>query len=217
MNKSILVLGMALSATLIFSQDISLSKPPAKLGVDLLDSIRARVAARAFVQRDVSVADLSTIVWAGNGLKKSPDAVSSASKAGGTFPVSGDVNYINLYVLTAKGVYRYLPESNLLKQLAAKDERGSITSENIATSAFMVLFTYDSTKLPVFVKGNPAAGKDMAMGTASYGAENLALVAAGLKLASIVMFNVNPAAVTEAAKLAKEESPLFIMQLGYTQ
>jgi hypothetical protein len=31
------------------------------------------------------------------------------------------------------------------------------------------------------------------------------------------MFNVNPAAVTEAAKLPKNESPLFIMQLGYTQ
>lgn len=42
-------------------------------------------------------------------------------------------------------------------------------------------------------------------------------VAAGLKLASIVMYNVNPAAVTEAAKLPREEVPLFIMQLGYVQ
>ncbi len=217
MKKTLLILVLALSAAALFSQDITLSKPPAKLGVDVLDAIRARAAARAFVQRDVSVADLSTIVWAGNGMKGTADAVSSASKAGGTFPVSGDVNYINLYVLTAKGVYRYLPESNLLKQVSAKDARGTITTENIATAAFMVLFTCDTTKLPVFVKGNAAAGREMAMGTASYGAENIGLVAGGLKLSSIVMFNVTPAAAATAANLAKDEVPLFIMQLGYTK
>jgi hypothetical protein len=217
MKKSFLALVLTMSATVLFSQDIGLSKPPAKLGLDVLDAVRARVAARAFVKRDVPVADLSTIVWAGNGLKATTDAVSAASKAGGTYPVSGDVNYVNLFVMTAKGVYRYLPEINLLKQVSTKDARGSVTSENIATSAFMVLFTYDSTRLPVFVKGNPAAGREMAMGTASYGAENIGLVAAGLKLASIVMYNLNPAAVVEAAKLPKEEMPLFIMQLGYTQ
>jgi hypothetical protein len=194
-----------------------LSKPPAKLGVDVLDAIRARAAARDFVQRDVSAADLSTIVWAGNGMKDTTDAVSAASKAGGTFPVSGDVNYINLYVLTARGVYRFVPESSLLKQVSSRDERGSVTKENIATAAFMVLFTCDTTRLPKFVKGNAAAGREMAMGTASYGAENIGLVAGGLKLASIVMFNVTPAAVTAAAKLPKEEVPLFIMQLGYTR
>ena len=217
MRKILLVVVLAMSAAALFSQDITLSKPPAKLGVDVLDAIKSRTAARAFVQRDVSLADLSTIVWAGNGMKDSADAVSSASKAGGTFPVSGDVNYINLYVLTAKGVYRYVPENNLLKQVSTKDARGSITTENIATAAFMVLFTCDTTKLPVFVKGNAAAGREMAIGTASYGAENIGLVAGGLKLASIVMFNVTPAAVTAAANLPKEEVPLFIMQIGYTK
>lgn len=217
MRKSILLLVLALSAAFAFSQDIALSKAPAKLGVDVLDAIRARSAARVFVKGDLPLADLSAIVWAADGLKGTPDAISSASKAGGTFPVSGEVNYISLYVLTEKGVYRYIPESNLLKQLGAKDERGSVTSENIAAAAFMLFFTYDAAKLPSFVKGNAAAGKDMAMGTASYGGENAALVAAGLKLASIVMYNVAPAAAASAAKLSKDEAPLFIMQLGYTK
>ncbi len=217
MKSRVLILVLTLSAAVLFGQDITVSKPPAKLGLDVLDAIRMRVAARTFVKKDVPVADLSTVVWAGNGLKGATDAVSAASKAGGTFPVSGDVNYINLYVLTAKGVYRFLPESSLLKQVSTGDARGLVTSENIATSAFMVLFTCDTTRLPVFVKNNAVMGRQMAMGTASYGAQNIALVGAGLKLASIVMFNVNPAAVTAAAKLPKEEVPLFIMQMGYTQ
>ena len=217
MKKSILVLFLALMAAGVFAQDISLSKPPAKLGVDILEAIRSRSAARAFVKRDVSVADLSTIVWAANGLKGATDAVSSASKAGATIPVSGDVDYVNIYVLTAKGVYRFDPVSNVLKQVNKKDARGEITTESIANAAFMVLFTYDGAKLPSFVKGNPAGARDMGMGTASYAAQNVGLVAASLKLSSIVMYNIKPDVAATVAGLTKEEVPLLIMQVGYVQ
>jgi hypothetical protein len=216
MKKICLFVLLGVAAAGLFGQDIGLNQPPAKLGVDVLDAIRMRAAARAFVKKDLSAADLSAIVWAGNGSKGTPDAISSASKAGRTIPVSGDVDYINLYVLTPKGVYRYVPESNTLKQLTATDQRSQVTPESIANAPLMVLFTLDPTKLPSFVKPGTAGARELAIGTASYGAENLALVAAGLKLSSIVMYNLS-ATAAGAAQLAKDEVPLFIVQLGYTQ
>jgi len=168
------------------------------------------------MKKDVSVADLSTIVWAGNGMK-GPDAVSGASKAGATIPVSGDVDYVNLYVLDAKGAYRYDPAANVLKQVNNKDVRGAITEENIATAACMVLFTVDNTKTPVFLRKMPDLMHNMAVGTASYGAQNIGMVAAGLKINSIVMFNIKADVVASSLKLPKEEAPLFIMQLGYAK
>jgi nitroreductase len=63
----------------------------------------------------------------------------------------------------------------------------------------------------------PALFLQMANGTAGYGAQNIALVAAGLKISSVVMYNIKPDAIASALKLPKEEAPLFIMQLGYTQ
>ena len=81
----------------------------------------------------------------------------------------------------------------------------------------MALFTVDNTKTPAFLKSMPALVHDIAVGTASYGAQNMALVAAGLKLSSIVMFNIKPDAVTAGLKLSKAEQPLFIMQVGYTE
>jgi hypothetical protein len=54
--------------------------------VDLLGSIKLRATARIFVKGDVPQADLSTILWAGNGLK-GPDGVSGASKAGERSPI----------------------------------------------------------------------------------------------------------------------------------
>jgi hypothetical protein len=217
MKRIASIAALAMFAGAIFGQDITLSKPPAALGVDVLDAIRTRAAARAFVKKDVPASVLSTIVWAGNGLKATPDAVTSASKAGGTFPVSGDVNYVSMFVLNAGGVYRFDPAAGVLKQVNKKDSRADITSENIANNAFYVLYTFDTTKLPSFVKGNAAAGREMAMGTASYGAQNIALVAAAEKLSTIVMFNITPAAVATAAKLSRDEAPLFIMQVGSTQ
>jgi len=216
MKRVLFLILMTVAAAGMFAQDIALSKPPSKLGIDVVDAIKTRAAAREFVKKDVSVADLSAIVWAGNG-QKGPDAVSGASKAGATIPVSGDVNYVNLYVLNAKGVYRYDPAGNVLKQVNKKDARGEITQENIPTAALMVLFTVDNTKTPAFLKAMPALVHDIAVGTASYGAQNIGLVAAGMKLGSIVMFNIKPDAVAAALKLTKDEAPLFIMQLGYTQ
>ena len=217
MKRSLLIGLLSMIAAGLFAQDITLAKPPAKLGTDVLDAIRERTAARAFVQRDVPVADLSVILWAGNGLKDTPDAVSGASKAGATIPISGDVNYVNLYVLTSKGVYRFLPDRGLLKQISSRDARGVVTPENIATAAFMVLFTADSTKAPPFMKGNPALFHDVANGSVSYAAENIGLVAGSLKLSSIVMYNIKPDAIAAELKLPKEEIPLCITQVGYTK
>ncbi len=190
--------------------------PQAKIGMDLFDLIKARAAERNFVKRDVPVADLSTILWAGNGLKGA-DAVSGASKAGRTIPYSGDNVYMNVYVLTAKGAYLYDPERKVLKQVSRGDSRAQITPEFIPTSSLMLLFTYDFAKAPSFLKSTPALFREMANGTAGYAAENIALAAAAFKLGSIVMYNIKPPAAVTAAKLGKDESPLFIMQVGYLQ
>src|SRR5271169_299200 len=154
MKRVLFSILMTTAAFGLFAQDISLTKPPAKAGLDVVDAIKARSAAREFVKKDISVADLSAIVWAGNGLK-GPDAMSGASKAGATIPVSGDVNYVNLYVVNTRGAFRYDPTANVLKKVNAKDVRGQITEENIATAALMVVFTVDNTRTPPFLKNVP--------------------------------------------------------------
>lgn len=216
MKRVLFSILLTVAAFGLFAQDITLTKPPAKTGLDVVDAIKARSAAREFIKKDISVADLSAVLWAGNGLK-GPDAVSGASKAGATIPVSGDVNYVNLYALTPKGAFRYDPTTNVLKQVNTKDARGQITKENIATAALMVIFTVDNSKTPPFLKGVPAMMHDIAVATASFGAQNIGLVAASLNLSSIVMYNIKPDAVASALKLEKSEVPLFIMQLGYVK
>jgi nitroreductase len=200
----------------LFAQDIPLKEPPAKIGMDLFDLIKARAAERTFVKRDVPISDLSSILWAGNGLKGA-DAVSGASKAGRTIPYSGDNAYLNLYVFTAQGAYLYDPAAKLLKLVSKGDSRAQITPEFIPTSSLMILFTSDLAKAPSFFKSDPARFGELANATAAYAAENIALAAAAFKMATIVMYNIKPQEAVSAANLGKNESPIFIMQVGYLQ
>jgi hypothetical protein len=200
----------------IFGQDIPVAAPTGKIGTDLLDAIRMRTAARQFVKHDLPAATLATIVWAGNGMK-TPDAVTGASKAGRTVAYSGDNAYINMYILTSKGTYQYVADKNLLKQVTSNDSRATVTPEFIDSSAFMVLFTADTAKMPSFLGGNVAAFREMAQATAGYASENVALAAACYKIGSIVMYNIKSDAAAAAAKLPKTELPLFIMQAGFLQ
>jgi nitroreductase len=214
MKAIIALLFAAIAGMAAFGQDINLPAPKDKIGFDLADAIKARSTSRSFVAKDIPLADLSTILWAANGLR-SVDSVSSASKAGRNIAYSGDVAYLNVYVFTAKGAYLYVPEKNLLKQVATKDVRAQVTSEFIKTSPALVLFSVDLAKAPSFLKG--AMLDSVATGTAGSAAENVSLAASSLKLSSIIMYNINFAAVPALASFGKEEKPLSFMQLGYAK
>jgi len=217
-----LSLASALSlAGQVLAQDIKLDEPQAKVGLDLLDTIKARVAMKTFVKRDIPLSDLSTILWAGNGLK-GVDAVSGASTAGRTIPYSGGNDYMKVYVLTSEGVYLYVPEERLLRQTSKGDARALVTPQNIETASLMILFTFDADTMELLLKSFlskfPTIYRDVGNSTASFAAENIMLAAAAFGLGSIVMYNIMPAAsFAQVVKLGSEESPLFIVELGYLE
>ena len=198
----------------VFAQDITLPAPATQAGVDVLAAIQNRTVARAFVKKDLPVADLSTILAASLG-KRAPDAVASATKAGRVTSFSGDNAYINLYVFNAQGTYAYDAGQNVLKLLTPGDARKSITPEAMNNSAFIALYTVNSALIPAFLKSNPAMAAAIPQATAGFAAQNLGLAASALKLSSIVMYNVKAAGVTAATKIPAEETPLFIVQVGY--
>ncbi len=216
MRKIFFATFFVLVAAASFAQDISLPPPAAKSGIDLISAMQGRRISRMFVKKEIPMADLSTILWSGLGLRP-VDAVSSATKAGRIISFSGDNVYINLYVLSSKGVWKYQPENNTLKSVSKLESRPAVSTAAIPAASVMILFTVDNALMPSFLKGNPETFQLMAHATAGFAAQNIALTASALKLASIVQYTLNPAKASAAAGLGKEEVPLFIQQLGYTE
>ena len=208
----LVLLATALSFT-VTAQDVTLPAPAATVGVDLITAIQNRSVARAFVKHELAAKDLSTILAAAIG-KRAPDAVASATKAARTVSFSGDNAYINLYFLDAKGTYFYDADHHTLKLLSPGDSRAAVCPEAIANADFLVVFTANGALMPAFLKSSPAVFQLMAQATAGFSAQNLTLAASALKLSSIVMYNLKPAAIIAAAKLAKDETPLFLVQVG---
>jgi hypothetical protein len=215
-KRIIMVVTFLVAAMGIFAQDITLPRPGDKSGVDLLRAIQNRRVARAFVKRDVPVADLSTMLWAGLG-PRGVDAISSATTSGRTISFSGDNPYINIYVLNDKGTYRYLPDKNTLKFIGGTDMRDAVSRAAVPDAAVMLLFTADTALTPSFLKGNPALFLQMAHATAGFSAQNIALTASTFRMAAIVQYTLAAAEAVKAAALGKDEVPLFIMQVGYTE
>lgn len=214
MKRVLFLLACAAAMGSIYSQDVSLPAPKDKVGLDLIDAIKARSVSRSFTGQDIPLADLSTILWAGNGVRNAPDVVSSASKAMRTIPYSGDNAYIDLYVLDAHGAYAYAPDRSLLKKVASRDVRDQITPELIKGSSVMILFSYDGARVPAFLKGNPTMVREMMNGTAGFAAENIGLAASAFKVSTVTMYNLK-SGIPALLGFGKEEAPLFIMQLGY--
>ncbi|MGB4572654.1 MAG: nitroreductase family protein [Rectinemataceae bacterium] len=198
------------------AQDIELPRPAVKSGVDLLQAIKDRKVSKTFVKRDVPAVELSTILWSGIGTR-AVDAVTSATKAGRNVSFSGDNAYINVYVLTDKGTWKYTPANNMLDLVTKGDSRAAVSKASAPDASILFLFTVDNALTPSFLKANPALFQQMANATAGFAAQNMALVASTYKLAAVVQYTLTPAGAATAAGLGKDEAPLFIMQIGYAE
>ena len=216
MKRILLVLVLSISVSSLFAQDIRLPTPSGNSGTELLSAIQNRRISKSFVKRDIPAADLSTILWSALGMR-GVDAVSSATKAGRTISFSGENAYINIYFLTDKGSWKYLADTNTLQFLKSGDARSSVSPAAVPTAAAMILFTVDNTLTPSFLKANPTLFLQMSHATAGFAAQNIGLIASALKLASVVQYNVKAQGAIDNLKLAKDEVPLFIQQLGYTE
>ena len=216
MKKALFILLIAVSTATLWAQDIALPLPAGKSNVDLIGAIANRKVSKTFIKRDIPTADLSTILWAGLGLRK-VDAVTSATKAGRNISFSGDNAYINIYVLTEKGSWKYLADKNSLQFINGTDVRSKVSPAAIPTASVLILYTVDNALTPSFLKTNPALFLQMSHATAGFAAQNISLTASSLKIASIVQYTLKAADASEALKLGKDEVPLFIQQLGFTE
>jgi len=216
MKKALVILLLVISTVSLSAQNISLPAPATKSSIDLISAISNRRVSRNFIKREIPLSDLSTILWSGLGIREA-DAVTSATKAGRNISFSGDNVYINIYVLTGKGSWKYVADKNELKFIGGSDARARISPAAIPAASALILYTVDTALTPSFLKANPALFLQMAHATAGFAAQNIALTASTFTLASIVQYTLKAGDAIEALKLAKDEAPLFIQQLGYTE
>lgn len=125
----------------LFGQDIALPLPDKTGGKPLMQALNERRTTRNFAKEELSLQQISNMLWAGWGINRPEDGKRTAPSA---------VNWqeIDVYVSMAEGLYLYDAESNILRQIHNRDIRKfSGTQGFVADAPVNLIYVADMIKV----------------------------------------------------------------------
>ncbi|MCX6335027.1 MAG: nitroreductase family protein [Bacteroidia bacterium] len=122
-------------------QDIALPTPEKTGGKPLMQALNERQTTRTFTKDDLSLQQLSDLLWAGWGINR-PDQKKR------TAPSARDFQEISVYAALPGGLYLYDAPGNILKQVHNRDIRAFCgTQPFVATAPLNLIYVADLGKL----------------------------------------------------------------------
>ncbi len=175
----VLTLNVALMQ--VKSQDITLPAPNKTGGKPLMQALNERQSIRTFTKDNLTLQQLSDLLWAGWGINRPADKKRTA-------PSSRNMQEIDVYVALPGGLYLYDPELNTLKQIHNRDIRKVCgTQDFVADAPVNLVFVADMAKLGK-KEGDEIKDSDLLSSWANTGfiAQNVYLYCASENLGCVV-------------------------------
>ncbi|OFY42442.1 MAG: hypothetical protein A2Z69_03535 [Bacteroidetes bacterium RBG_13_44_24] len=124
----------------VISQDIILPAPDKTGGKPLMQALNERQTIRTFTADNLSVQQLSDLLWAAWGYNR-------PSEKKRTAPSSRNVQEIDVYAALKSGLYLYDAETHTLKQIHNRDIRALTgTQDFVGTAALNLIYVADMAK-----------------------------------------------------------------------
>ena len=213
------------------SRSVRLPDPRHKGRVSVEEALRQRRSVRSYSDVQISLNDLSQILWAAQGvterIERAPSSWRGSKWYGGlrTAPSAGALYPLEVYALVGNvtglqaGTYKYQPEDHALNRVAAVDQRpalleAALRQESIKEGAAVLVVT--GVVARTAVKYGERAQRYVYMEAGSV-AQNIYIQSESLGLGTVLIGAFRDAAVKEALNLPGEEDPLIIMPIGKKQ
>lgn len=185
-----------LISTSVLAADIKLPEPDKSETASLMQALEARHSDRAFADKDISLQELSTVLWAAYGTNR-PDGKR-------TIPTAMNEKDLSVYVFNKDGIYLYDADENLLKQISDKNQLSLFQKQDYMTNVPVVL---------VYV----GSGEDYAAMHAGSAYQNVGLYAAAHNMANIVRGYFDRDGVAKALKLGKNQRVIISQAIGWPE
>ncbi len=138
-----------LSASVSFAaENIKLPDPEKTGGIGVLDAIAQRQSAGDFADTEISLEELSTLLWVAGGVNRENGKL--------TYATASNVQDIIIFAFTKSAVYKYNPEGHSVTKVADGDHRGLTGTPRqafVSKAAVDLLYVQDTGKWP---EGRPA-------------------------------------------------------------
>jgi SagB-type dehydrogenase family enzyme len=197
---------------------ISLPKPSLDGKVSVEKAIKERRTIRDFKERPLSLAYLSQLLWAGQGITDPKEGKRAAPSAGALYP-------LDIYVIAGEkgvkgmeaGVYHYLPKTHSVLPISKGDRRKEIASASLrqmwmakAPVIFVITAEYKRITWKYGERG-------IRYGLIEVGhvGQNLFLQAEALGLGAGIVGAFNDEDVSKVIGLPPKHEPILIMPAGY--
>ncbi|MDI6803516.1 MAG: SagB/ThcOx family dehydrogenase [Bacteroidota bacterium] len=192
---------------------IPLSKPQTTGKVSLEETLNKRRTIRSFSNKPISVAELSQLLWAGQGIT-SPKGFRTAPSAGALYPLEIFVVAGNVGGLES-GIYRYKPQNHSLTKIISGDKRkdladAALGQDQIETAAANIIIAAVVKRTSSKYGARAERYVNMEVGHA---AQNILLQVQSLGLGACPIGAFYDEKVKKFLQL-NEEEPLYILTIG---
>lgn len=191
---------------------IVLPSPTFQGEMSLEEALSARRSVRSFTDQSLTLAQISQLLWACQGITLPSRSFRTAPSAGALYP-------LEVYLLDSSGVYHYLPREHALELRIGGDLRQDLQASALGQSAVgsaPVVFVISGVVARTAAKYGERAEGYVYM-EAGGAAENLVLQVTALGLGGVTVGAFSDDKVAKVLNLESGEKPLFIIPVGYAE
>jgi SagB-type dehydrogenase family enzyme len=188
---------------------VDLASPRLDGEVSLESALLHRRSVRDFTREPLSEAEVSQLLWAAQGV--------TSSEGGRTAPSAGALYPLEVYVVTAAGVFHYLPSLHRIELHAGGDRRASLQAAGLsqeAIGAAPAVFVIAAVFARTQGKYGERATRYVYV-EAGHAAQNLLLQAVALDLGGVPIGAFADAQVSLALELPVNHEPLYLIPIGH--
>ncbi len=205
----ILAFAAAISFAQLSGQKVELPKPNLDKGHSIMKSLSLRKSAapQDFQKaKDLSLAEISDLLWAANGINR-------AGEGKRTAPSAMNAQEIDIYVLSKAGAYFYDAKAHSLNLVANGDLRamGAGSQAVFADAPLNVVLVADVSK---FAHGDDASKQRLGAMDAGIVSQNISLFCSGTGLITRVRASMDAQGLSNALKLKSSQIPMLNHPLG---
>lgn len=194
---------------------IELPRPTAIQGNELAAVLAARRSVRRFSDKELTLAEISGLVWAGQGVT-SARGFRTAPSAGALYPLETYLVAGNSAAVPA-GIYHYLPQPHQLRQVKSGDHRSALARAGLGQRAI------SQAPLVVVITGvlertsakYGQRGKRYMHMEAGHAAQNILLAAVAAGLGGVPIGAFADEEVSRVLGRDKRETPLYLIPVGH--
>lgn len=185
--------------------NIKLEKPNLKRGKSMMETLSQRQSTREYSNKEVSLTDLSDLLWAANGVNREDGKR--------TAPSAMNQQEITVYAFLKSGTYKYDFKNHTLELVAKGDNRKLVvgTQGNITGTPIFLVYVADVSKLSRFGDRNLVIAS-MDTGIVS---QNVNLFCASVGMATVPRITMNIDGIKELLNLSNDNVPLMNNAIGY--